>query len=309
MRLLASLCFLLSLPALAQTNDAKTELARSHYQSASAYFEQGRFDDAVREFLESYELSGKSDLLYNIAQCYLRKADSARAVDYFNQYLEAKPGAPDRVPVRNTIHDLQARIGTVRIEGVPDGSEISIGGTSVGRTPLGAIGATAGRVRVEARLPDGGVRSAEVSVAPGSEVVVPLPEPQEKERVVIQERVVEKVVDRPTGRWWTYAPGWAVAGVGAALLIGTAPLEVMARQQVHKATSATTEHQFRNYNTNATALHASAIAAASAGVAALGVATALFVVHAKGESNKPATVSLVPSGLPAGAGFAAVGSF
>lgn len=311
MRLLVLLSLLLSLPAFAQTSSAKTELARSHYQSASAYFEQGRFDDAVREFLESYELSGKSDLLYNIAQCYLRKADSARAIDYFNRYLAAKPNAPDRVPVGNTIRDLQAQVGAVRVEGVPDGSEVSIAGTRVGETPLGAIGATAGKVRVEARLPDGSVRSAEVDVAAGQEVGVPLPEPKEKERVVVKERVVEKVVERPAVRWWTYKPGWAVAGVGAALLVGVIPLELLARQQVSAAASAPSEHLYRNHNTNGTALHVSAIAAASAGVAALGVATALFVIHGgkKGESNQPARVSLVPSGMPAGAGFAAVGSF
>src|SRR2546422_134581 len=99
----------------------RTDLARRHFQSGGAYFEEVRFDEAAREFRESYRLSPRVDLLYNIAQCYLRKGDAARAVEFYKRYLEVNASAKDRVSIEHTIAGLKRQIGAVRIAGAPDG--------------------------------------------------------------------------------------------------------------------------------------------------------------------------------------------
>src|SRR5256885_1026340 len=45
--------------AFAQEDDtaAHVDLAKRHFQSAGAYFEEGRYDEAAREFLETYRLA------------------------------------------------------------------------------------------------------------------------------------------------------------------------------------------------------------------------------------------------------------
>ena len=83
-------------PQVQPKSDPQVDLARRHFQSGSAYFEESRYDDAAREFRESYRLSPRVDLLYNIAQCFLRKGDSARATDFLRLYLQGKPEALDR---------------------------------------------------------------------------------------------------------------------------------------------------------------------------------------------------------------------
>jgi tetratricopeptide (TPR) repeat protein len=50
--------------ALAQ--DDVDELARRHFESATAYYQTGDYDDALREFRRAYEMSHRPALLYNI---------------------------------------------------------------------------------------------------------------------------------------------------------------------------------------------------------------------------------------------------
>src|SRR6185436_7087954 len=143
MRFLSLLmCLFLSLPAtraLAQPEDggAQVDLARRHFQSAGAYFEEGRYDEAAREFLETWKLAPRPDLLFNVAHCYLRKGDAARAIGYFERYLADLPVAKDREAIERQVAELKRRVGTVRVEGAPAGSEVVVDGVSAGAAPLG----------------------------------------------------------------------------------------------------------------------------------------------------------------------------
>ena len=132
--------FLVLLPSPARAGDAvdaaTIDMARRHFQAGSAYFEEARYDDAVREFRESYRLAPRGDLLYNIAQCYVRKKDAARAIEFYAQYLSGRQDVPDRASVERTIEGLRAQVGQVRVEGATRGAEITVAGTVVGFAPL-----------------------------------------------------------------------------------------------------------------------------------------------------------------------------
>ncbi len=58
----------LALPASAQDADVERR-ARVHFESATEYFDTGRYEEALREFQASYDASPHAELLYNIYLC------------------------------------------------------------------------------------------------------------------------------------------------------------------------------------------------------------------------------------------------
>src|SRR5438105_11377844 len=89
-----TLLLLLVRPAAAQ--DDKTERARIHLKAAIAYYDEARYDDAVREMEAAYALKPLPDLQYNLAQCYERLGRYVDAAKAYETYLQQSPTAPDR---------------------------------------------------------------------------------------------------------------------------------------------------------------------------------------------------------------------
>jgi tetratricopeptide (TPR) repeat protein len=88
--LAVALLGVLAHPAAAAT-DEKTERARIHLKAGIAYYDEARYDDAVREMEAAYQLKPLPDLQYNLAQCYERLGrwdDAARA---YEVYLQSAP--------------------------------------------------------------------------------------------------------------------------------------------------------------------------------------------------------------------------
>ena len=299
MRFLALLIALFAAPAFAETSSpeaAQIDLARRHFQSGSAYFEEARYEEAAREFRESYRLAPRVDLLYNIARCYQNKNDAARALEFYRRYLEEKPNARDRVPIERTIADLSPHVGRVKVENAPPGSEVTIGGWSFGTAPLaGPVVVTAGKARVEARLADGSVRAVEVSVQPEEEVTAKIP----------GERVIERVVERRSPKWWDSKPGWAVTGAGVLLLAGGLVLALPVADSVGAGgKDATSETAWRATKSNHDTLQNVGLVAALAGAVGIGVGVTLFGLKYRHEA---ARVSVMVT--PGGAGLFARGTF
>lgn len=91
--LVAAICTF-AIPAWSQANP--DELARRHFESGAAYFEQGEYDSALREFRKSYELSKRPEILLNIATVHERLANLPAAIVALNGYLKT-PQAPDKL--------------------------------------------------------------------------------------------------------------------------------------------------------------------------------------------------------------------
>src|SRR6516164_850697 len=85
--------------SFAQPPDDKMARARVHVNAAVAYYDDGKYEDAVREMQAAYELKPVPDLQYDLAQCYERLGKPAEAADAYERYLNGKPGAPDRKQV------------------------------------------------------------------------------------------------------------------------------------------------------------------------------------------------------------------
>lgn len=111
---------LLSNVASAQQPD--DERARMHFQSGFSHYEQARYDEAAREFVEAYSLSQRPALLLGLSQAYERDLKFAEAIAELQRYLEAVPDSPERRTVEARIArmgELQARVGTASTTTAP----------------------------------------------------------------------------------------------------------------------------------------------------------------------------------------------
>ena len=97
--------------ARAQGGDRDPE-ARGLYLAGEAAFEAGRFEDALRYFEQSYALSGRPGLLFNIGQAADRARLDAIAVDAFRRYLASDPelDAAERQRLELRIAALEAAL-------------------------------------------------------------------------------------------------------------------------------------------------------------------------------------------------------
>jgi hypothetical protein len=105
--LIASLLCAAIAPAHALTD--QEEQAKAHFLAGQSYYDQASYTDALREFHESYRISHKPALLYNIARCHEALEQYAEAVTMLERYLSEAPQAPDRAAIEARIAHLQAR--------------------------------------------------------------------------------------------------------------------------------------------------------------------------------------------------------
>jgi tetratricopeptide (TPR) repeat protein len=97
-------------PALAdRTTD---QVARTHFMAGASYYEDQRWEDALREFAEAYRLSRRPALLFNVALCHRHLGHRDEELRTLKQYLDEDPGARDRLDVETRIAELTARPAT-----------------------------------------------------------------------------------------------------------------------------------------------------------------------------------------------------
>jgi tetratricopeptide (TPR) repeat protein len=119
--------FLLAVPAasFAQAQpqeDLGTQRARALFEAGRAAFEASDYEAALRNFRESYELSHRAALLYNIGICADRLRHDQEALESFEQFLAQSPAdAPQR-------HDVEVRVAAIRAQLASGGGSTLPGG-------------------------------------------------------------------------------------------------------------------------------------------------------------------------------------
>lgn len=84
--------------------------ARALFNAGVAAYDAGRYEDALESFERAYQRSERPVLLYNIGQCYDRLRRDEEAVQAFERYLEAVPGAENRPQVEARLRALREAI-------------------------------------------------------------------------------------------------------------------------------------------------------------------------------------------------------
>jgi hypothetical protein len=104
--LLISIC-LVPWPVMADATPAARAQAKQHYEVGERSFRLGDFDEAIREWRHSYELSSVPMLLYNIGQAYRQKGDAKQALFFYQQYLAAGATGESRDAAEQKIEELR----------------------------------------------------------------------------------------------------------------------------------------------------------------------------------------------------------
>jgi hypothetical protein len=135
--LTATALLLAAAPRLAVADDQ--EVAKAKFQEGMGLIKEENYPAALAAFEESYKLVPKPGLLYNIAMCQKALFRYVESIASFRKYVTAmganvKPEM--RLTVEQALSDMQKLVGTVLIDGAPDGANVFVDDRSIGTTPL-----------------------------------------------------------------------------------------------------------------------------------------------------------------------------
>jgi tetratricopeptide (TPR) repeat protein len=95
---------------LSATAAAGEPSAKELYDSGLRHYNVSEYDQALVDFKSAYQKSGRSELLYNIAQCYRAMGDPARAQSHYRAFLRENPDTPNRADVEKLIAAMDVAI-------------------------------------------------------------------------------------------------------------------------------------------------------------------------------------------------------
>ncbi len=98
-------------PARAKTS-FKRELARSHYETGSRYYQMSDYKRALAEFQQAYRLEPLPGLAFNIARCHEMVGDMPSAIEMYETYLHKKPDADNRDLVMARLETLRKKLAS-----------------------------------------------------------------------------------------------------------------------------------------------------------------------------------------------------
>lgn len=104
---LGLLALLSSSPVHAESED--DERARAHFVAAQAYYEDGRFGEAAREFKEAYQLSGRPEMLINLARAQERAGSSSAGIATLELLLSRYPQTSHKSQAETQLARLRAQ--------------------------------------------------------------------------------------------------------------------------------------------------------------------------------------------------------
>ena len=84
--------------------------ARLEFEAGREAFNEGAYEDALANFQRAHRLSGRSQLLYNIALTYDRLRLNAEALAAYEQYLKEFPDGPESAELRRRTEILRTAV-------------------------------------------------------------------------------------------------------------------------------------------------------------------------------------------------------
>ena len=225
---------------LAQTSpmnaspEAKSK-AKTMLNEGSALYQLGDYAGALEKFNQAHATYASPKIWFNIGQANrdLGRLDDAMAA--FEKFLiGASDASPEAIAdAQKAVAELKPKLGQVRIECQPAGTEVNIDGKVVGQAPLlEPIWAMPGRHQITALSTETSPVVETVNVVAGEEILVDLkpnavpvavqtetPAPATAIRLPLKENPYEdfsvaqpKIHKQPAGWWLGRKWTWAAAG-------------------------------------------------------------------------------------------------
>lgn len=89
------------------TGDEMTQEARTFFERGVAMFRRRRYDAALQAFTAAYSFARLPEVIYNLAVASERTGHTQDAIDYYREYLRARPDGPDRAYVERRVAQLR----------------------------------------------------------------------------------------------------------------------------------------------------------------------------------------------------------
>ena len=86
-------------------------LAQTYWRYAQKFFDQKLYAEAMKAWLCSHQMVPHPLSLYNIAKSAEQAGHFRDAIKYYRAYLEARPNAPERDRIEQSIRSFKARYG------------------------------------------------------------------------------------------------------------------------------------------------------------------------------------------------------
>lgn len=151
------------------------EAATFHQRGIELYRAES-YAEAIAQFLRAQELAPAPSNLFNISRCYERLGDTARAIEYLEQYIADPALAPDRrergQEELDRLRGPVAETGEVGIVTTPPGAQVLVDGRPQAAevvTPT-TLELAPGQYMIEVRIEGLEPVRREVQVAPGGNV-------------------------------------------------------------------------------------------------------------------------------------------
>ncbi len=118
--------------------DNVTVIARQRYNEGVTAYDAGKFEDARAAFLQAYALKHHPAVLLNLGQSELRSNHPDDAANHLQQFVrEFSSASPDqRAAAEKGLTEAKRHVGFVIISIDAAGADVSIDGTTFGRSPL-----------------------------------------------------------------------------------------------------------------------------------------------------------------------------
>lgn len=97
-------------PAAVAPPPLDDERARGLFEQGAGAYEAGHYEAALGFFQESYALSGRATLLFNIGSSADRLRQNETALENYEAFLAAVPGAPNRAEVSSRVVVLREEL-------------------------------------------------------------------------------------------------------------------------------------------------------------------------------------------------------
>jgi hypothetical protein len=81
--------------------------AKAHFKSGKAYYDLGKYDEAIREFEAAYEAKNDPAFLFNLAQAHRLAGHPTEALHFYRTYLRYVPDPPNLSDIKAKMRDLE----------------------------------------------------------------------------------------------------------------------------------------------------------------------------------------------------------
>lgn len=109
---------------------------RARIDTGKKAYTRGEYERAIEEFKAAFDIKPNAGVLFNIAKAYERMARYEEAIDFYTQYLDLDPNAPDRADVEETIRahnkKIRERFQELSVSSNPPGADIYLDDRNAG---------------------------------------------------------------------------------------------------------------------------------------------------------------------------------